>query len=124
VLVLAVVAAGVALRGGWLPRFALLSGVVALLGLALLNPDAWVAERNLERYADTGRVDWYYLRGLSDDAVPVLADLTGDARRCALAGRTPARDDWLEWNLGRSRAAGVLESDRAGQLPSAGCFEQ
>ena len=120
-LVLAVVAAGVVLRGGWLPRFALLSGVVALLGLAVLNPDAWVAQRNLDRYADTGHVDWYYLRGLSDDAVPVLADLTGDARHCALAGRQPASDDWLEWNLGRSRAADVLHAHPAGQLPPAGC---
>ena len=31
-------------------------------------------EHNLDRYDDTGKVDWTYLRGLSDDAVPVLAD--------------------------------------------------
>ena len=103
-LVLAVVAAGLALRAVWLPRFALLSGAVALLALAAVNPDAWIAQQNLDRYAATGRVDWTYLRSLSDDAVPVLARLPEGQRRCALAGLTAASDGWLEWNLGRHRA--------------------
>ncbi|WP_408897427.1 DUF4153 domain-containing protein [Nocardioides sp. R1-1] len=108
-LVLAVAVSGIALRGAWLPRFALLSGVVGLLGLAVVNPDAWIARHNLARYDDTGRVDWGYLRDLSDDAVPTLAELSGADRRCALAGRELDDDDWLEWNLGRSRAADALE---------------
>lgn len=116
-LVLAVLAAGWTLRAAWLPRFALLSGVAALLGLALLNPDAWIAERNLERWSESGRVDWAYLRGLSDDAVPALAERVRDGgdeeladlvRRCALAERSPSDDDPLEWNLGRARAADLL----------------
>ena len=61
-LVVAVLAAGVLLRAAWLPRFALVSGVVALLGLAAINPDAWIARHNLDRYADTGRIDWTYLQ--------------------------------------------------------------
>jgi len=111
-LVLAVLAGGVALRAAWLPRFALLSGTVALLGLAAVNPDAWIAERNLDRYAETGRVDWHYLHGLSDDAVPVFAGLPDDLGRCALLGRRAASDDWLEWNLGRARAAESLSGVR------------
>ena len=107
-LVLAVVAAGISLRGRWLPRFALLSGVVALLGVAAINPDARIAEHNLDRYAETGRVDWDYLRGLSDDAVPTLADRTAEQAACALLGREEATGDWLEWNLGRARAAETL----------------
>ncbi len=107
-LVVAVLAGGIALRARWLPRFALLSGAAALLGLAAVNPDAWIAERNLDRYAETGRVDWAYLQGLSDDAVPVLADLPSDLESCALAGHTRSDDDLLEWNLGRSRAADHL----------------
>jgi two-component system sensor histidine kinase BaeS len=104
-LVLAVIASGVALRAAWLPRFALLSGAVAMLGLAAINPDAWIAERNLGRYAETGRVDWYYLQNLSDDALPVLVRLSEDRERCALLGWREAPGDWLEWNLGRARAA-------------------
>ncbi|MBI2246034.1 MAG: DUF4173 domain-containing protein [Nocardioides sp.] len=120
ILVLAVLASGTVLRARWLPRFALLSGAVALLALAALNPDAWIAEHNLDRYAETGRVDWTYLRGLSDDAVPALARVDAADRVCALAGREPADDDWLEWNLGRSRAAALLDpadgsADPAGQ---------
>jgi two-component system, OmpR family, sensor histidine kinase BaeS len=108
VLVLAVLGAGLGLRAAWLPRFALVSGVVAVLGLAAVNPDAWIARHNLDRYAETGKVDWTYLRTLSDDAVPVLADLSAHDRACALGHRTGADDDWLEWNLGRHRAADVL----------------
>lgn len=110
-LVVGVMVGGVALRAAWLPRFALISGAVALLGLAVLNPDAWIAEHNLERYAETGRVDWTYLRGLSDDAVPVLVDLPEQVRGCALAGREAATGDWLEWNLGRARAAELLPQE-------------
>lgn len=107
-LVLAVLASGVALRAAWLPRFALLSGAVAVLGLAVLNPDAWIAERNLDRYDESGRVDWDYLRGLSDDAVPAFERLPADLERCALLGREESDDDWLEWNLGRARAADAV----------------
>ncbi|SFB73378.1 Signal transduction histidine kinase [Nocardioides terrae] len=103
--VLLVAAAGAALHARWLPRAGLVTAVVALLGIAAVNPDAWIAQHNLDRYDDTGKVDWSYLQGLSDDAVPVLAD--HDAA-CALVGREDARDDWLEWNLGRSRAADHL----------------
>ncbi|WP_148571603.1 DUF4153 domain-containing protein [Nocardioides caldifontis] len=117
-LVLAVLVAGVTLRGAWLARFALLSGSVGLLGLAAVNPDAWIAEHNLDRYAETGRIDWGYLRGLSDDAVPAFADLPDDVQHCVLAGRSPADDDWLAWNLGRARAADPLRD--APPLPTYG----
>ncbi len=115
-LVVAVAVAGVMLRATWLPRFALISGVVALLGLAAINPDAWIARHNIDRFDATGRVDWSYLRSLSDDAVPVLADLPAAERSCALGGRRTTHDDWLEWNLGRSRAADALAAVRP--LPS------
>ena len=109
-LVLGVIAAGLALRAAWLPRAALLSGAALLLGLAAVNPDAWIAERNVDRYAETGNVDWTYLQGLSADAVPVLATLPHEVVGCALAGREPGDDDWLEWNLGRHRAAPLVRS--------------
>lgn len=113
-LVLAVLVSGVALKGTWLPRFALVSGVAALLGLAAINPDAWIARHNLDRLAETGKVDWYYLQELSDDAVPVLAELPDDRAGCALTGWEPSDDDWLEWNLGRDRAADAVADHLAG----------
>ena len=82
--VVAVAVAGLVRWGVWLPRFALVTGVAALLGLAALNPDAWIAEHNLDRYADTGKVDWYYLRNLSADAVPVFEDRAAAEIGCGL----------------------------------------
>jgi hypothetical protein len=112
-LVLGVMAAGLTLRAAWLPRAALLSGAGLLLGLAVVNPDAWIAQHNLDRYAATGKVDWSYLQGLSADAVPVLATLPDDVAECALAGHEPSDDDWLEWNLGRQRAEPLVRSHLA-----------
>ncbi len=121
-LVLAVLAAGLTLKAAWLPRFALVSGATALLGLALLNPDAWIAEHNLDRYHETGKVDWGYLERLSDDAVPVLADLPADERACVLPRYRSPDDDWLEWNLGRHRAAAALAGlEGVGDQASTSC---
>lgn len=112
-LVLGVMAAGLTLRAAWLPRAALLSGAGLLLLLAAVNPDAWIAQHNLDRYDETGQVDWYYLQGLSADAVPVLATLPDEVVECALTGHEPAGDDWLEWNHGRQRAEPVMRSHLA-----------
>ena len=105
-LVLATMAGGLALRASWLPRFGLLSGAVLLLGLAALNPDAWIARHNIDRYDETGKVDRDYLAGLSDDAVPELRHLSrGQDDVCARVAAES--DDWLEWNLGRWHAKHV-----------------
>ncbi len=115
VLVVAVMAAGITLRGSWLPRAAVLSGAGALLGLALINPDAWIAEHNLDRYAETGNIDWAYITGLSTDMVPALEGQPADVVTCSLMGRTKIDDDWLEWNLGRSRAESLVSEHLEGR---------
>ncbi len=115
-LVLAVVAGGVALRASWLARFAVVSGAVALLGIAAINPDAWIADHNLDRYADSGRIDWSYLQSLSDDAVPALANF-----ECALGDRTRADDSLWELNLGRARAADLLPATPPAPLSDSSC---
>jgi two-component system, OmpR family, sensor histidine kinase BaeS len=109
VVVLAVAVAGLVRWGVWLPRFALVSGVVALLGVAAINPDAWIAERNLDRYADTGRVDWHFLRNLSADAVPVFDGRAATEVLCGMPRYWSQDDDWLSWNLGRSRASDAVD---------------
>jgi hypothetical protein len=104
-LVVLVLVAGARFRAGWLPRAALLSGAGLLFALAAANPDAYIARHNLARFEQTGRVDWGYLAGLSDDAAPTLSTLPADLRgRVAHVDRS--HDDWLEWNLGRARARG------------------
>lgn len=109
-LVIGVIAAGVTLRAAWLPRAALLSGAGLLFLMAAVNPDAWVAQHNVDRYEATGKVDWSYLQSLSADAVPVLAKLPDTVVECALKGHEPGDDDWLEWNFGRQRAEPLMRS--------------
>ncbi|PVZ08621.1 DUF4153 domain-containing protein [Actinomycetospora cinnamomea] len=114
-LVLAVIAAALALRARWLPRFGLVSGVVLLLGLAIANPDAWVARQNLDRWAVTGTIDWEYLRDLSDDAVPALDGLPRPLAECALRIDEREVDDALAWNLGRTRADAYVAAQGGGE---------
>ncbi len=109
--VLAIAVAGALGRGRWLPRIALVSGAVTLIGLAAINPDAWVANRNLDRYDATGALDLTYLQSLSADATPVIVGrLPGDVSACVLQHlpdndlRPEVLDDARAWNLGRSRA--------------------
>ncbi|GAA1559013.1 hypothetical protein GCM10009789_10540 [Kribbella sancticallisti] len=120
-LVVGVMVAGVTLRASWLPRAALLSGAGLLLAIAAINPDAWIAQHNVDRYAETGKVDWRFLQDLSDDAVPVLATLPADVVGCALKGHDLADDDWLEWNVGRHRAEPLLRSHLASSGPAPVC---
>lgn len=102
--------------GAWLPRLALVTGAVAVIGLAAVNPDGWVAGRNIDRFEATGKLDIGYLQGLSADAAPVIADrLPADAAACALrdVARDQERSDQtntqaLGWNLGRSRAEDAI----------------
>jgi Domain of unknown function (DUF4173) len=108
-LVLAMVlAAGVRLRAGWLPRAVVGSAVAALIGIVGLDPDRFIAERNVDRYEQTGQIDISYLSGLSADAAPALVRLPDPLRGCALSDVAgdlrDAPDDWRAWNLSRARA--------------------
>jgi len=101
--VLLVMAAGLRLSGTWVPRAAALSAAGAVLLLGWANPDARIAEHDVARFQQTGKVDWAYLSGLSADAVPALAGLPAQVRHCARP-TLPTGEDWLSWNLGRQRA--------------------
>lgn len=119
--VLAVLVAGVRLEGRWVPRVAVLTGAAALAGLALANPDAWIARHNIDRYEATGKVDLPYLGTLSADAVPELLRLSPADLACALPGGWSSDDDWLAWNLGRERARDALGADRLPAPAARGC---
>ncbi|HEU5144624.1 MAG TPA: DUF4173 domain-containing protein, partial [Dermatophilaceae bacterium] len=105
-LVVMVLIAGIRLSGAWLPRAALLSGALFLLVGGLANPEAWVAERNIERYHATGRLDVAYLSSLGPDAAPTIrSGLPRDLSACIISSHgLPDADDVLAWNLGRDRA--------------------
>jgi hypothetical protein len=120
-------------RTRWLGHGLAIIGVVALVGLNLVAPAAYVAEQNVERAIDPSLVppdghaglDATYLEVLPDDAVPVLtAALPGlpgpereavqrilDTRRIELA-TDPALGSPAAWNLGRERARAALGAHR------------
>ena len=116
--VMLVLVAGIRLRGGWLPRAALLSGASVLLVLGLMNPDGWVAQRNIDRYHAGATLDTVYLGVLGEDAVPAIvrADLPADLTGCLVGAATRSGNalasqggDLLGWNIGRSRATAAAE---------------
>ena len=112
VVVLAVALSGVVRWGAWVPRFALISGVVGLLGIAAVNPDDLIARHNIERYEETGKIDVEFLATALRRRRP--RPCRPSPSRCGprpSATREPADDDWLAWNLGRWRAAEYLVVD-------------
>ncbi|MDG4827745.1 DUF4173 domain-containing protein [Solwaraspora sp. WMMD1047] len=104
-----VLVAGVRLRAGWLPRVAVGTAVLALLGLAVINPDRLIARTNIDR-SDTSQLDLGYLSELSADAVPELDRLPAPDRNCVLTdiARRLDSDDWREANLGRAEARRII----------------
>ena len=120
VLLVLTLVAGVRLSAGWLPRAAVATGAAGLLALGVLGGDGFVAQRNVDRWEQTGRLDVAYLQELSADAVPAVDRLPEPLRSCVLGGMAAVPADGPGgWNLSRSRARALL-ADRP-VLPSAGC---
>lgn len=110
----------------WSRRANVFAGFLAVAFLALLtvnvmNPERFVAERNIARFEATGKIDVGYLGSvLGDDAVPVLvANLkrlsVQDAANlrfalCIKAELLSSEPSWRSANLGRSSARTALES--------------
>jgi hypothetical protein len=104
--------AGVKWQGNWLPRAIVLLSAAALIGFNAYNPDARIAEQNIERYLRTGKLDVPYLASLSADAAPQLIRLPEPLRSCALANmRTGLGNEssFWSWNLARENARRLLE---------------
>ena len=120
-------------RTRWLGHVMAVIGVVALVGLNVISPPAFVAERNLARVIDPSLVppggyaslDADYLGVLADDAIPAMVDAlprlpAADAdtmRRILLLRRDelanePALASPFAWNLGRERARSALATLR------------
>jgi hypothetical protein len=101
------------LSGWWVPRAVLVSAAVFALGFAAMNPDAWVAGRNIDRFDAGQPLDTLYLSTLSSDATPTIIDgLPAEVASCVTQGPVGApfkAEDWLSWNLGRQRATTAKE---------------
>jgi hypothetical protein len=110
---LMLLAAGVRLSGRWLGRAVLASGAALVAVFVVMNPDGWVAARNIDRFEQGRSLDTAYLASLSADAAPVIAQrLAADVALCILDVRGEPQVDVLSWNLGRARARSALEGLR------------
>ncbi|AWK71343.1 beta-carotene 15,15'-monooxygenase [Rhodococcus oxybenzonivorans] len=110
--------AGLRLSGRWLPCAVLGSAVCGVLLLAVVDPDAYIAQKNVERFEETGRIDVSYLRSLSVDAVPALDRLPEPERSCALYRLQHEVDEgaeWYEYNAARNRARDLLAAHPVGR---------
>ncbi len=88
----------------WPWRFgvgAVASAVLVLLGMNVLDPDDFVARRNLQRPADAVALDRGYLRSLSADAAPALLEAGIDPAQ-------PADEGLASFNLARPAGAEVV----------------
>jgi hypothetical protein len=95
-----------------------MAGLALILGLNVLNPDAYIIRRNAA-IADTGRrFDSQYALDLSADAVPSLIanfDVIVPDERCSAAKElrrryAGAEEDWRTWTWSRLRARRAVES--------------
>jgi hypothetical protein len=95
-----------------------MTAALTFVVLLYWNHHAWIANRNIDLYASTGKLDTVYLtRDLSADAIPTivrrLPSLAEPAKSqltqaVKLRNKRPYNDRWFEWNLGRARAAEAL----------------
>lgn len=110
--------AGVRMSGTWLPRAVVGAAAATLLGLTALNPDAYIANHNVDRFEKTGRIDVAYLSTLSADAVPALDRLPAGLRACALQPidrrLSDTSDPWFDTNASRNTARAVLRDEPLG----------
>ncbi|MGN6753741.1 MAG: DUF4153 domain-containing protein [Intrasporangium sp.] len=121
VLVVLVLLTFVRLQARWLPRAALVSAAVGVLVLGWMNPEAWVAQHNIDRYRSTGKLDTAYLSTLGPDATPtILSGLPPGLAACSVPNSEPT-GDVLSWNLGRARASEARASGDQHTTTLVGC---
>ncbi len=111
---LALVLAGVlSSHRRWLPRASAILTAVVAVAFTAINPDARVAERNVDRFEQEGRIDVAYNASLSADATPALAALPEYIAGRVLAEqrqRLEADDGWRGLNIARIRARDALSA--------------
>lgn len=115
----------IALAGIWFKKIpvAKLSIIAALLMYVFINyvnVDSIIAQKNIERYYSTGKIDIYYLTRLSYDAVPHVIKFAEDSSiddnlkkdlefYTEVKGRALNNDEkWFEFNYSKYAARKVL----------------
>ncbi|MBV1942293.1 DUF4173 domain-containing protein [Streptomyces sp. BV286] len=112
-LVIALIMVAGVLGARWLPRAVMASAAAGVLVFGIVSPDGLIAERNVQRYEETGTFDLDYARGLSADAVPALDRLEEPLRSCALKSMAEdlqaETEPWYATSWGEARARDILD---------------
>lgn len=99
-----------------------LSSILFIIAMNFINPDAFIARRNIERFELTGKIDMHYLSQLSDDAIPVIVKALnkfGENMKKELYHELywriqdadfSAFAQWQSFNISRRRANVILKS--------------
>ncbi|MBL0170116.1 MAG: DUF4173 domain-containing protein [Gemmatimonadaceae bacterium] len=111
------------LDAGRLFRRAASVAMLLFVALSYWNHEAWIAKRNIDRFATSGKLDVAYLANeLSPDAIPAIAErlpllpepMRSELRRAVQKRYAPRREmtegRWYEWNLGRVRGKAVFRT--------------
>ncbi len=101
--------------------------VTVLFLFNMINPDAFIARKNLERYTQTGLIDAYYLGTLSRDALfvtaPLLHDKNDEVRNTFIRGlyqkiygecayeecQSTAKASWQSYRYKQTTKEGLLK---------------
>ncbi|EGW36828.1 DUF4173 domain-containing protein [Desulfosporosinus sp. OT] len=90
--------------------------IVAYMIINFANIDVLIANKNINRYLETGKLDTHYLRNLSYDSIPELVDLLNDEKlsneiRKYLIEQQQnlsKKGSWQSFNLSQHKAKQVL----------------
>src|SRR3989344_5464876 len=100
---------------------AFISIALFLAAMNFINPDAFIARRNIEQFDATGKLDIYYLSSLSEDAIAdtiKILDISNEEMRNNFARElylraqqtnSPAFSGWQSLNMSRIKAQKFLE---------------
>ena len=94
------------------------SVILLLFTMNIINPDAFIAKKNLERYDKSGQIDAVYLGELSSDALPYTIRLLDDPNqqvrndfdRSLNVSKLRKSDSWQSKHLSRAKAEKMLEN--------------
>jgi hypothetical protein len=122
-------------RTRWLPHGMVMLSVAFGLAFNVIGPARYIAEQNVARAVDPSlapadastSLDLWYLAGLGDDSLIVIADRFPQALppdslpearhvlrlRAAELARDRGADDWQAWNLSRERIRALVSSQGA-----------
>lgn len=95
---------------------ALITLIAGMMVINFVNPDAFIARKNFELYAKTGKIDFDYLKSLSADAVPELIKNINTVRGgeekileiLVSKKENLSGGPWQSWNYSRLKSASVL----------------